>query len=122
MDALAQHALRAGSEFRLDALRRRFCAFRDARHWRFDSWRRRLRYWLIPALLGASVGFGGLQVYDLSEKFGSAELALRHLAAAPDCNAARAQGLAPARRGEPGYYARHDRDNDGIACEPYRGH
>ena len=28
-------------------------------------------------------------------------------------------GLAPAHRGEPGYYARHDEDDDGIACEPY---
>lgn len=45
---------------------------------------------------------------------------LRHIAAAPDCNAARAMTLAPARRGEPGYYERHDADNDGVACEPYQ--
>jgi hypothetical protein len=43
---------------------------------------------------------------------------LLHLAAAPNCAAARAAGLAPARRGEPGYFVRHDADNDGIACEP----
>lgn len=45
---------------------------------------------------------------------------LKHFAAARNCDAARAVGLAPAYRGEPGYYARHDRDRDGIACEPYR--
>ena len=43
---------------------------------------------------------------------------LLHLAAAPNCAAARAAGLAPARRGEPGYFVRHDADDDGIACEP----
>ena len=41
----------------------------------------------------------------------------KHLAAAPNCGAARMVGLAPARRGEPGYYPRHDRDGDGWACE-----
>lgn len=44
---------------------------------------------------------------------------LKHVAAAPNCSAARAVGLAPARRGQPGYYFRHDRDQDGIACEPW---
>jgi hypothetical protein len=44
---------------------------------------------------------------------------LRHLASFPNCNAARANGVAPARRGEPGYWKRHDRDRDGIACEPW---
>jgi hypothetical protein len=43
---------------------------------------------------------------------------LLHVAAGPNCAAARAAGLAPARRGEPGYFVRHDADNDGIACEP----
>ncbi|MEM7635328.1 MAG: excalibur calcium-binding domain-containing protein [Pseudomonadota bacterium] len=45
---------------------------------------------------------------------------LKHMAAAPNCSAARAVGLAPSKRGEPGYYFRHDRDRDGIACEPWR--
>lgn len=49
----------------------------------------------------------------------SVELTLRHLAAAPNCDAARAVGLAPAARGEPGYYPQHDRDQDGWACEPW---
>jgi hypothetical protein len=39
-----------------------------------------------------------------------------------NCTAARTAGAAPIRRGEPGYGPHLDRDNDGIACEPYRGH
>jgi endonuclease YncB( thermonuclease family) len=37
------------------------------------------------------------------------------------CAAARAAGAAPMRRGDPGYSPRLDGDDDGIACEPYRG-
>lgn len=39
----------------------------------------------------------------------------------PNCTAARAAGAAPIRRGEPGYGPHLDRDDDGVACEPYRG-
>jgi hypothetical protein len=45
-------------------------------------------------------------------------MTLRHIAAYPNCSAARLVQLAPAKRGEPGYYLHHDRDRDGIACEP----
>lgn len=38
-----------------------------------------------------------------------------------NCNEARAAGAAPLRRGQPGYRPEMDGDNDGIACEPYRG-
>ncbi|KCZ56841.1 excalibur calcium-binding domain-containing protein [Hyphomonas chukchiensis] len=34
-----------------------------------------------------------------------------------NCTEARAAGAAPVRRGEPGYGAHLDRDNDGIGCE-----
>ncbi|EAP98465.1 hypothetical protein JNB_15913 [Janibacter sp. HTCC2649] len=34
-----------------------------------------------------------------------------------NCAAARAAGVAPLRRGEPGYRSALDRDNDGVACE-----
>ena len=44
---------------------------------------------------------------------------VKHIAASPNCDAARMVGLAPARRGQPGYWLRHDRDRDGIACEPW---
>lgn len=39
-----------------------------------------------------------------------------------DCAAARAAGAAPIQRGEAGYRSGLDRDDDGIACEPYSGH
>lgn len=51
-----------------------------------------------------------------------ASVMARHIAAARNCAAARAVGLAPARRGQPGYHPHLDRDNDGIACEPWYGH
>lgn len=36
-----------------------------------------------------------------------------------NCSAARAAGAAPLYRGQPGYGAHMDEDNDGIACEPF---
>lgn len=38
------------------------------------------------------------------------------------CADARAAGVAPLYAGEPGYRPELDRDSDGVACEPYRGH
>jgi Excalibur calcium-binding domain len=37
------------------------------------------------------------------------------------CRDARAAGAAPLYRGDPGYREGMDGDNDGVACEPYRG-
>lgn len=34
-----------------------------------------------------------------------------------NCNAARAAGAAPVRRGDPGYAPHLDRDGDGVGCE-----
>lgn len=34
-----------------------------------------------------------------------------------NCDAAKAAGAAPIRRGQPGYGKHLDRDNDGIACD-----
>lgn len=39
-----------------------------------------------------------------------------------NCAAARAAGTAPIHRGEAGYRAGLDRDDDGVACEPNSGH
>ena len=50
--------------------------------------------------------------------FGSDSVAIRHLVAATGCGAAREVGLAPAHRGDPGYWARLDADHDGVSCEP----
>ena len=35
----------------------------------------------------------------------------------PNCKSARAAGYSRMRRGEPGYSAKLDRDDDGVACE-----
>lgn len=47
------------------------------------------------------------------------ETTIRHIVAHTNCKTAHAMGLAPARRGEPGYWSKLDRDNDGVACERY---
>jgi hypothetical protein len=47
--------------------------------------------------------------------------AIQHLASAPNCTMARLVGVAPARRGHPGYWSSHDADRDGVACEPWNG-
>ncbi len=72
----------------------------------------------LPLIVGATllIAFGG---YQLSQSPWSVSVTLRHWMAAPNCGAAQARGLDKAQRGQPGYYRRHDRDRDGIACEPY---
>lgn len=72
---------------------------------------------LVVLLLLAAVSF---YLPPASDSWSQSEV-LRHLAAAPNCDAARAVGLAPARYGQPGYWPSHDADNDGIACEPWAG-
>ncbi len=37
-----------------------------------------------------------------------------------DCGAARSAGVAPIRKGEPGYRLALDKDGNGLACEPYK--
>ncbi|MDI3404178.1 excalibur calcium-binding domain-containing protein [Streptomyces cavernicola] len=37
----------------------------------------------------------------------------------PNCDAARSDGAAPLLEGRPGYAPHLDRDDDGVACEPY---
>jgi len=44
---------------------------------------------------------------------------LKHVASMPNCQSAAFFGLAPAERSKPGYWFWHDRDDDGIACEPW---
>jgi hypothetical protein len=51
----------------------------------------------------------------------SVGLTARHLVAARNCDAARSVDLAPALRGQPGYWPWLDADKDGIACEPWHG-
>jgi hypothetical protein len=44
---------------------------------------------------------------------------LKHIASFPNCDAARAVGLAPAIEGQPGCWPRHDAAKDGRSCEPW---
>jgi excalibur calcium-binding domain-containing protein len=69
------------------------------------------------AALAAIVAFA--VVWGLGSSPWPVMTTLRHIASAPNCGFARLVGLAPARRGQPGYWKRHDRDGDGIACEPW---
>jgi excalibur calcium-binding domain-containing protein len=74
---------------------------------------------VVVALVGAGAFLFNLQHY--ATKFGSWDLAWRHVTSQSNCDAARRINLASARKGAPGYYPQHDADDDGIACEPYRG-
>ncbi|NMA96685.1 MAG: excalibur calcium-binding domain-containing protein [Phyllobacteriaceae bacterium] len=77
------------------------------------------RYWHAMPMLAVASAFLAWGAYGVASSPFPPMTALRHLAAAPNCDAARAVGLAPARRNQPGYYSQHDRDQDGIACEPW---
>ena len=71
--------------------------------------------WVLFALLLSSI-VAGLFAFSPWPPLAT----LKHFASIQNCDAARAFGVAPARTGEPGYWHRHDADNDGIACEPYQ--
>lgn len=76
-----------------------------------------LRHWRLTALLVVLAVLASWSLVAVKPR--TVGEGARHLLAAPNCDAARAVGLAPARRGQPGYYASHDADGDGIACEPW---
>jgi hypothetical protein len=121
-ERLARHDLPApnpvrpgpGPEDRLRNLRRRFRAV-SARHDRASTrwYYRSVKIAALAAIVAFAVSWG------LVSSRWPVTTTLRHIAAAPNCGFARFVGLAPARRGEPGYWKRHDRDRDGIACEPW---
>ncbi len=89
-------------------------------------WTRRARS-ALPVALGVAIGAAAFAVFD--QTYGEAESVATpvHLTSAPpaqarpfrNCDAARAAGAAPLRRGDPGYAERLDADGDGVACEPY---
>jgi Excalibur calcium-binding domain len=86
---------------------------------RWDSASRRRKFYHAVMLWGVgAVGSFAVTWYFLSSAWPPVAT-LKHLAAFPNCDAARLVGLAPARKGEPGYWSRNDRDKDGIACEPW---
>ena len=141
MEDISGHSLRPGSEERVDSLRQRFAALGAQYDWRFDSWRAPWRrrqliaFYLVPAALGVAIAFGGLALYDTVRRSEAApllsstiisgaepssysvSLEQRHLYAARGCKEAEEVGLAPARRGEPGYWPQWDGDHDGVSCE-----
>jgi len=126
----------------LEGLVRDETARRKRYDWRFDSWRAPWRrgqviaFYLVPAMLGVAIAFGGLALYDTARRgdtgwsmvaHGDAKgksptlsLEERHLYAARGCAEAAEVGLVPARRGEPGYWPQWDGDNDGVSCELWR--
>jgi len=84
------------------------------------EWRnKRRRLWRVIRISAAAMTIVAGVAWLLIKSPWPATTTIRHFAAAPNCAAARAVGLAPSRTGQPGYWSRHDRDNDGIACEPW---
>lgn len=82
-------------------------------------WRHRSRIGLLVVAGAAIAAAGGFLLDVLVRSPWPADVTLRHYQARRNCDAARAVGLAPAYRGQPGYWQHLDADNDGIACEPY---
>ncbi|WP_424138720.1 excalibur calcium-binding domain-containing protein [Roseomonas chloroacetimidivorans] len=72
-------------------------------------------YWASTSGQGSSAPWRFSGAQDVS----SLTVEARHRLAARNCDTARAVGLAPAGRGEPGYWPHLDADNDGVACEPW---
>ena len=64
----------------------------------------------------AAVGSFALIWYLLSSPW-PLVLTLRHLAAYPNCEATEMVGLAPVKKGNPGYWSHNDADGDGVACK-----
>jgi endonuclease YncB( thermonuclease family) len=104
-----------GSEQELRRLKRSVRAI-SRRHGRTTRPRRVARWAMVLAPAAILLGALGWQV---AASPWPPLVAVKHLLAAPNCDAARAAGLAPANRGAPGYYPSHDRDRDGISCEPW---
>nr|WP_082884907.1 excalibur calcium-binding domain-containing protein [Bradyrhizobium stylosanthis] len=106
--------VRPGSERRLRDLQQRFRAV-SRRNGEAPSLRRRFQ--AATALVAAA--FVVAVVWILASSPWPIAATLRHIASAPNCGVARWVGLAPATRGQPGYWKHHDRGGDGIACEPW---
>lgn len=66
-------------------------------------------------VVGAAVTFTLIEIAESRWPIGTA---IRHRLAGQNCGFAQSVGLAPARRGGPGYHDHLDADGDGIACEP----
>lgn len=96
---------------RLHAIQERFRAAHQ-RAIRSKKMQRQLMRWG-AAVIALFLAFGVIHLLSRWPLM----LTLRHIISFPSCEAARFAGLAPSRLGDPGYYYRHDRDGDGVACE-----
>ena len=110
-------------ERRLRRVRRRFARVTTRRLGRWDRLHRLRRRAVkvgrpLPAV--ALIALAGCAALVLTSPW-PLRPSPRHLAAAPSCTRARAVGLAPARRGEPGYRTYHDPDPDGWSCASLPG-
>lgn len=75
-------------------------------------------------VLGAAIGGGGFLLVDaLGEPAPASRDGVFSLRGVyySTCRDAFQDGRVNIQRGEPGYRAALDADNDGLACEPYRG-
>ena len=101
-------------EKELRRLKRRFRAVsrRADRARRLRRSYRWARVWVPLGVGGAAVVYFGLATLSPWPPITT----VRHLLAAPNCAAARAVGLAPARWGEPGHWQHHDQDGGGVVC------
>lgn len=87
--------------------------FRAASKWS-DGPSRTLRYAGIA--VASFVGVGAVYIAAMTNNDAPIESA--SISIPRNCDEARARGIAPMRRGEPGYHPKLDADGDGIACEP----
>ncbi len=97
--------------------------FRSKAQCHRDERLRRLLEKLAVAFAVAAAMYAGLFILAHINGTGAALISPQYNLAEvyyPNCAAARAAGAAPIYRGQPGYRAGLDADNDGIACEPYR--
>ena len=77
-----------------------------------------MTFLLVPAIASAQ-GYGAPRPDNRQQNY--RELSQREASVTySGCNEVRQRGLAPLRRGEPGYRPWMDGDNDGVACEPIR--
>ena len=105
---------RPQAEAELARLNRRFRSV-SRRHERALLLRRlyrTLRWWALIALCIAGLAWG-LTIYT----GWPLPITLKHGAAFISRNAARHVGLAPASKGQPGYWAHNDADGDGVSCD-----
>jgi Excalibur calcium-binding domain len=104
------------AEVDLARLQRRFRSV-SRRHERVMALRRfsRAARWWVPIAAAIAILCWSLMDYTQWPLVAI----VKHIAAFPHCQVAGAVGLAPAGKGQPGYWRHHDGDGDGIACEPF---